>query len=789
MLHKHGELLYTGVSDTIREHLTPKVADLLAVSPDALLLRLREVWDTHVREMRLIRDVLMYMDRSFVPTQLPRRMPTNELGLVMFRDCVLRSPQLRPRITRAALEAVAGARAGAIVDGSGASSSVGLLRASLSMLVELGVYTEEFEVPFLDASRALYAAESASVFSRGSASAYLSWVATTLESERACAAALVSPRTLTELATMLERTLIADHAVAVVEAEDGGLVSLLEASSESANASLSRMLALFGLCKEPVPWPERAAVPGRTSGLSSLAASGLGADAFDAGEDLTGPSTSVRMVLPVNVMRDAFKAHVLVCGRALLSDPVMLREPAAYVERLIALRRRFSEGVVDGPLRGAKEFARVLKEAFETLLNVQGDTRPADFLVAYLDDLFRSGFGGASDAIVEEMLAQVVILFRLLANKDEFEERYKAALQRRLLGGKIANDDFERLMISKLKHECGFQFTSKLEGMFHDWRLSAALMEKYSVARRARATATPTADVSVDVTVLTKTNWPSARFPTCVLPAELSAAVADFRDFYLAQHTGRRLEWYTEKGTADVGFNVAPGRRYEVTVSTYQMAVLVLFNEPLAAAQGLPFARIVEATGVAREELLRHVLSLANPKFRILNKSSKGRELNDDDVLTVNSDFTSKLMRVKVPLISASSAAASGLNGASTGGGDDISADVAAQIESQRKSMIEAAIVRILKARKSIDHQNLVSVVVRQLSFRFRPQPVDIKKRVEELIERDYIERDASDRQLYSCACGTLLAARLAQCTPGRLLTRPSPPSPDFRTSPNTDVA
>ena len=34
-------------------------------------------------------------------------------------------------------------------------------------------------------------------------------------------------------------------------------------------------------------------------------------------------------------------------------------------------------------------------------------------------------------------------------------------------------------MLAKLKVECGFQFTVKLEGMFHDMKLSADTMRAY----------------------------------------------------------------------------------------------------------------------------------------------------------------------------------------------------------------------------------------------------------------------------------------------------------------------
>lgn len=59
---------------------------------------------------------------------------------------------------------------------------------------------------------------------------------------------------------------------------------------------------------------------------------------------------------------------------------------------------------------------------------------------------------------------------------------------------------------------------------------------------------------------------------------------------------------------------------------------------------------------------------------------------------------------------------------------------------------MEAAIVRIMKTRKTLDNNNLVAEVTKQLSSRFRPTPQLIKKRIESLIEREYLERTEGDR-------------------------------------------
>ena len=63
VLHKHGELLYNGVVEAVRYHLAKMADEVRRAADEQLLARLREAWDTHQREMRNVRDILMYMDR------------------------------------------------------------------------------------------------------------------------------------------------------------------------------------------------------------------------------------------------------------------------------------------------------------------------------------------------------------------------------------------------------------------------------------------------------------------------------------------------------------------------------------------------------------------------------------------------------------------------------------------------------------------------------------------------------------------------------------------------------
>jgi len=54
-----------------------------------------------------------------------------------------------------------------------------------------------------------------------------------------------------------------------------------------------------------------------------------------------------------------------------------------------------------------------------------------------------------------------------------------------------------------------------------------------------------------------------------------------------------------------------------------------------------------------------------------------------------------------------------------------------------------------MKARKSMEHSNLIAEVTKQLTARFVPNPLLIKKRIESLIEREYLERSKADRKVY----------------------------------------
>jgi len=342
----------------------------------------------------------------------------------------------------------------------------------------------------------------------------------------------------------------------------------------------------------------------------------------------------------------------------------------------------------------------------------------------------KSGLKGLTEDEADVKLDKAVVIFRYLNDKDIFENFYRNHLSKRLLNAKSFSDETEKAMIAKLKAECGQQFTSKMEGMFLDMNLSREIMDAFKSDDLSI-----NSSVELEVQTLTTSHWTLKQTPSCKLPPAIVDCCERFNAFYLQKFkTGRRLTWLTNAGSADLKASFPSGRK-ELNVSTYQMCILLLFNDHIS----LSLEHIRQACNIAEEvELRRHLLSLCTSKIRILKKSSKGKGIEDDDVFTFNDEFTSKFKRIKVPLISAKEVVPE----------EDIK--IPHTVEEDRRHQVEAAIVRTMKARKKINHNDLVAEVTRQLYYRFNPSPPFIKKRIESLIEREYLQRDPDDNKVYN---------------------------------------
>lgn len=437
-------------------------------------------------------------------------------------------------------------------------------------------------------------------------------------------------------------------------------------------------------------------------------------------------------VSAVDLIKTHFTNYVVSKGLAIVADP---EKDKSMVELLLQLKDAVDH-IVEHGFQKNDAVVYIGKQAFEKIVNSR-ENRPAELIAKFVDSYLRSGEKAVSEDEVETALNKVMVLFRSIHGKDAFEMFYKKDLAKRLLLNKSASAELERSMLAKLKTECGAAFTSKLEGMFRDVDLSRDFMREFqesrargSESRFGSSAATASHVEELYVHVLTTTYWPSYPFTSYPLPPVLRAAQEEFSLFYLNKYNNRRkLTWQQSLGHCVVRAFFPHGRK-ELVVSQHQTSVLLLFNEK----DSLTYSEIATSLGMDAGELKRTLQSLACGKVRVITKEPKGRDVDETDSFVFNREFKAKLIRLKINSIQAKE----------TKEENDATQE---EIFQERQYQVDAAIVRIMKTRKQSTHQLLLAELFSQLKFPAKPS--DVKKRVESLIDREYLERDESDPNLY----------------------------------------
>ncbi|KAI8326187.1 cullin-4A [Martensiomyces pterosporus] len=434
-------------------------------------------------------------------------------------------------------------------------------------------------------------------------------------------------------------------------------------------------------------------------------------------------ATLYSLLLPVNridTLKSHWSSYIKKTGLVLVQAPDL---DVTLVTELLALKQRL-DVVLRDAFQSNEALAHALRESFEEFINTKRN-KPAQLIAKFVDQCMRSGSKMAVNDDLDDLLDRILVLFRFIQGKDLFEAFYKRDLAKRLLHSKSASTDAERSMLQRLKLECGAGFTNKLEGMFRDMESSENLAGKFAESKYSQEAG----QIGFHANVLAQAFWPTYEPMDLVVPREVEQAQAQYASFYNENHHGRNLQWQHSLGTCLLRVSFDEGAK-DLSLSLVQGTVLCLFSE----RDSLVYTEIQESTGLDDTELQRTLQSLACGKYRILTKEPKGRNVAPADRFTFNSKFSSPQARVKVNQIQLKEA-------------EKENKETEEHIQLDRMYKVDAALVRIMKARKTIDYTSLMTELLGQL--RFNTSTVELKKRIDSLIEREYMERDENDQTIY----------------------------------------
>ncbi|KAL8371584.1 hypothetical protein RB595_001402 [Gaeumannomyces hyphopodioides] len=684
----------------LQDVVLPKIKAEGAASSLQMLSTVHRHWEEWSAQSTTVRSIFSYLDRTFL---LKNNKVLNDLFITLFRQMVFVAKSKDPESSPPGVKVLDGMCRLVQLDRTGDKGfDPKLLQESVNMMHVLNLYGKSFEPRLLSESEKYFLEFSEERSEGCSLKDYIGAARDLLQREGdRCNIYNLDSTTKKQIIDAIHRIVVREHASKLLSDEDvGRLIDECEVESLHALYELLHMTGLHSRLQGP--WDQ----------------------------------------------------YISTQGSGVVNDVAHTDD---MVVRLLVLRRKL-DVVVRDAFVGDEEFTYSMREAFRRVINAKpswaaaATSRVGEMVAKYIDMLLRGGLkalppvlisdhkdravaertgvstSGDEDGELSRQLDKALELFRLIEGKDVFEAFYKRDLARRLLLERSASQDAERDMLAKLHDECGSTFTHNLEQMFKDQALGKEELSAYKQWRDGSETSL--AKVDLDISVLSSAAWPSyPDEPAVTLPPGVAQNLAHFERYYKGKHEGRRLTWKHSLSHCVIRATFPKGLK-ELVMSAHQAAVLVLFNN-VGLDEPLTYGEIEKASLLTGNLLERTLQSLACGKARVLVKTPKGRDVARTDTFTINKLFADPKIRVKINQIQLKET-------------KQENKETHERVAADRQFETQAAIVRIMKSRKTMPHAQLVAEVIEQTRRRGAMDPADIKVNIEKLIEKDYIEREGN---------------------------------------------
>lgn len=403
--------------------------------------------------------------------------------------------------------------------------------------------------------------------------------------------------------------------------------------------------------------------------------------------------------------------------------------PKTYIQALVSIYSKFN-GIVSGPIKKDPIFIKSLDNACRFFVNKnaiassspKSACKTPEYLARYADTLLK--LSSKETEIIDMSPNIMMIILKFIDDKDAFEEHYRRLLAKRLINGNSRSEELEESIIQQLQEENSMEYTSKMTKMFQDMKASEDL--KYQFKEDFNLVSSAVKDFTPMILALSM--WPFKYLEEyqLKLAPELLPTFEKVQEIYNKKHTGRQLQWLWNHGKSEVKANLSRKGKppFIFTVSNVQLMILLAFNK----SKTFTFDKLLDTVGVAEHTFEAHLLPFV--KYKLLEQEPPGSEAfkRPNTVFTIVDEYKSKKLRVNF------------VSSIKTEQRQE-EEDANEEIDESRRNYLAACIIRIMKARKQMKHNELVNEVASQSISRFRAKVLDIKKVIDSLIEKEYLHR------------------------------------------------
>ncbi|EAS05500.2 cullin family protein (macronuclear) [Tetrahymena thermophila SB210] len=351
----------------------------------------------------------------------------------------------------------------------------------------------------------------------------------------------------------------------------------------------------------------------------------------------------------------------------------------------------------------------------------------SQLLLLYCDYFMKQNL---SDEEYERRQADFNTIFVYMQSKDEFLQYYQQALCKRLICFNFKSIDAEYKMVTQFKNSIGVHTTViRFQNMLTDLKIN----EQYNKEKFQN-------DV-LKIYILSSVAWPLLRNEqdNIIFPSSFVGLINQFTYQYNQIYNKRKIYWLLNEGSAEINFisdNMDNfGGKYILRTTSYQMLILMKMNEK----DQFTVKDLMDQTGINKYSFDSNLKQLI--KLKILNCSENDKYTEFSEIKINTQFYSTKKSILCLPHASVS-----------TQQDDSNISSIQTTVEQERTQIIKAYLVKIMKIRKVMAHNDLIKEcveLIKKCSRTFEPCFLHIKNCIENLIEQEYIKRIENDYKKY----------------------------------------
>ena len=388
-----------------------------------------------------------------------------------------------------------------------------------------------------------------------------------------------------------------------------------------------------------------------------------------------------------------------------------------FYESIILLKKNIDKYISDSFL-GEEKFKSIIKG-----MN-QKPNFICDIFNNYIDNILRFDAGKKPLNEIKNIINEYMILFKYIGNKDLFENCFIKKLCVRCLFDLNKSEEAQNYLIEQLKKECGPYFVSKSQEMISDVKASQEMSQSFNDLQKKEKENNNDINIPINYFVLSNYTWPIDKLISGEIQNfDINKKEKKFFEFYRKKNSGKSLFWHLPYCFGEIEMKTKDDLSpIKIIGNGVHIAILKCFTKSILS---LSLKDIIKKTKIEKEIIQKNIKKLVNKN--ILKYEDNTYVINL--FLNKNEDIN------EILLIDYDEQEEENNNEENEDKGVE-----------ERKWVIEAYIMKILKQKKAMKKKELIATVNEKMPFEEKEEIIN--KRIEQLINNRYLSKDNDDPSL-----------------------------------------